>query len=277
MRIVVCIKQVPDTAEVKIDPETNNLVRQGIPSIMNPFDYTALAEALRLKRENGGTITVISMGPEQVKKELKMCLKMGADRAVLLSDRKMGGADTLATGYALAEAIKKIGGDLILCGNEAIDGCTGQVGPMIGEYLNIPAFTYVTGLQMDKNRLKISRKTECSQEVYTCSLPAAACMLKGGEELKEQETDREIEVWNADFLDHGRIGSAGSPTKVAGISVSEREKNFLHVDYRWDLETRMEYIFNGGLSVKETKIQRGSARMLAAKILGEGWVKYDQV
>lgn len=277
MKIVVCIKQVPDTAEVKIDPVTNNLVREGIPSIMNPFDYAALASALRLREQEGGTVTVVSMGPDQVKKELEKSLRMGADRAILLSDRRLGGADTLATSYALAGAIRQMEYDLIFCGNEAIDGCTGQVGPMIGEHLGIPAFTYVSDVGTENRSLTVTRKTEQREETYTCGLPAVVCMLKQDIRTEERETDRRIEVWDAGFLEPSKIGTAGSPTRVSAISVSEREKNLLHVDYSWDLERRMEYIFNGGLTVKETRLQRGAAKNLAEVILREGWGEYDQI
>lgn len=133
MKIVVCVKQVPDTAEVKIDPVTNNLVREGVPGIMNPYDEAAVMMALQLKEQTNGTISVLSMGPGQAGEELKNAMRRGADAGYLLCDRKLGGADTLATGYALAETIRQIGYDLVLCGNEAIDGCTGQVGPLIGE------------------------------------------------------------------------------------------------------------------------------------------------
>ena len=130
MDIIVCIKQVPDTTEVKIDPATNTLIRQGVPSIVNPFDKNALESALQLKEQYGGKVTVLSMGPPQAKDALKECLAMGADEAVLMSDRAFGGADTLATSRTLAAGIRKLGRyDLLICGKQAIDGDTAQVGP----------------------------------------------------------------------------------------------------------------------------------------------------
>ncbi|MBU2699573.1 electron transfer flavoprotein alpha/beta subunit, partial [Sporomusaceae bacterium BoRhaA] len=142
MEMVVCVKQVPDTTEVKIDPVTNTLVRQGVPSIVNPFDKNALEAALQLKEKNGGKVTVVSMGPPQAKDALKECLAMGADEAYLVSDRAFGGADTLATSYTLAAALKKLGKfDLILCGKQAIDGDTAQVGPEMAEHLGIAQIT----------------------------------------------------------------------------------------------------------------------------------------
>ena len=138
MEIVVCVKQVPDTTEVKIDPQTNTLIRQGVPSIVNPFDKNAVEAALQLKEKHGGKVTVISMGPPQAKEALKECVAMGADAAILISDRAFGGADTLATSYTLAAAIRKLGTyDVILCGKQAIDGDTAQVGPEVAEHLGI--------------------------------------------------------------------------------------------------------------------------------------------
>ena len=142
MDIVVCIKQVPDTTEVKIDPKTNTLVRQGVPSIVNPFDKNAIEAGLRLKEKYGGRVTVVSMGPPQANDALKECLAMGADDAVLVSDRAFGGADTLATSYTLAATIRALGHfDVILCGKQAIDGDTAQVGPEMAEHLGITQLT----------------------------------------------------------------------------------------------------------------------------------------
>ena len=279
MKIVVCIKQVPDTTEVKIDPVTNNLVREGSPSIMNPFDESALAAALRLREKAGGTVTLVSMGPLQVRKELEKGLRMGADRAVLVSDRRLGGADTLATGYALAQTIERLGFDLVLCGNEAIDGCTGQVGPMIGEFLHIPAFTYVSSIETDGRGIRVCRRTEKWEETYRAEVPAVACLLKSrpDAEAVEKDSEKEIEIWNADYMDESRIGTVGSPTKVAAISVSERARNYLEVDYSWDLDKRMEYIFNGGLEVKHQPLRRGTKEKLAHELLREGWAEYDSL
>src|SRR6056297_553406 len=142
MKIIVCVKQVPDTTEVKIDSETNTLIRKGVPSIVNPFDRNALEAAVQLKEEHGGTVIVLSMGPPQAKDALKECLSVGADEAYLVSDKAFSGADTLATSYTLAAAIKKIGNyDLIICGKQAIDGDTAQVGPEIAEHLDIAQVT----------------------------------------------------------------------------------------------------------------------------------------
>ena len=144
MKIIVCIKQVPDTTEVKINKETNTLIREGVASVINPFDLYAIEEGLRLREAHGGTVTVLSMGPMQVIDSLREALSMGADEAVLLSDRAFAGADTLATAYTLSKGIEKIGSyDLIICGKQAIDGDTAQVGPELAEMLEIPHVTYV--------------------------------------------------------------------------------------------------------------------------------------
>ena len=142
MNIVVCIKQVPDTAEVKINPETNTLIRDGVENIMNPFDRQALETALILKDTSGAKVTVVSMGTPQATDILKEAIAMGADDAVLISDRALAGSDTLATSVALAAAVRKVGEcDLVLCGKQAIDGDTAQVGPEMAEHLGIPQVT----------------------------------------------------------------------------------------------------------------------------------------
>ncbi len=155
MNIVVCLKQVPDTNEVKIDPVKGTLIRDGVPSIINPDDKNALEEALILKENNGAKVTVISMGPPQAKDALREALAMGADEAILISDRAFAGADTLATSYALATAIKKIDYDIIFAGRQAIDGDTAQVGPEMAEHLNIPQITYVEKVDVHDDELEV--------------------------------------------------------------------------------------------------------------------------
>ena len=268
--IIVCIKQVPDTAEVKINPETNNLMRDGVPSIMNPADRTALECALSIKAEQNACVTVISMGPPQAKTELESALQMGADRAILLCDRKFGGADTLATSYALAQAIAKLPHDLILCGVEAIDGCTGQVGAMIGETLSIPAFTYVDSISIDDNSAVIVRDTGNLAETYEAELPVVACVLKKTPHLKAiSANDTEVEVWDASLADETKIGAKGSPTRVVSIQTASRKSSYLYVHYDWSLEQRMEHIFNAGIEQKGNKPLRGSADELARYLISE--------
>ena len=143
MKIVVCIKQVPDTNEVKLDPVTNTLIRDGVPSIINPDDKAGVEAALRLKELAGGTVTILSMGPAQAEEAIREALAMGADEGILLSDRAFGGADTWATSSTLAAALKKLEYDVIITGRQAIDGDTAQVGPQIAEHLGIPQISYV--------------------------------------------------------------------------------------------------------------------------------------
>ncbi|MCE5255757.1 MAG: electron transfer flavoprotein subunit beta/FixA family protein, partial [Spirochaetaceae bacterium] len=149
MNIVVCLKQVPDTAEVKIDPVSGTLIREGIPSIINPDDKSGLEAALILRDSAGGVVTVLSMGPPQADLALREALAMGADKAILLSDRRFGGADTWATSCTLAAALRKLDWDLVICGRQAIDGDTAQVGPEIAEHLGIPQVSYVSEIKLD--------------------------------------------------------------------------------------------------------------------------------
>lgn len=228
MNIIVCIKQVPDTTEVKIDPVTNTLIRQGVPSIVNPFDKNAVEAALQLKGKHGGTVTVISMGPPQAQEALKECLAMGADSAVLISDRAFGGADTLATSYALASAIRKLGQyDVIICGKQAIDGDTAQVGPETAEHLGIAQVTYVAKMELTGDTMTVEREHEDGYEVIEVKLPALVSVIKSAEyeprfpsvkgTMKANRTD--IPVWTAADVqaDEERIGLKGSPTKVSKI------------------------------------------------------------
>ncbi|KEH98522.1 electron transfer flavoprotein subunit beta/FixA family protein [Clostridium massiliodielmoense] len=223
MKIVVCLKQVPDTNQVKIDPVTGTLVREGVPSIINPEDKNALEEALRLKDENGATVTVISMGPPQAEAALREAMAMGADDSILISDRAFAGADTLATSYALAGALKKLDYDLILAGRQAIDGDTAQVGPEIAEHLGIPQITYVEKVDVEGNTLKVRRALENGYEILKVQTP---CLLTAIKELNEPRYmsmkhifgvfDKEVKVWSADDIDVDKalLGLKGSPTKV---------------------------------------------------------------
>ncbi len=178
MNILVCIKQVPDTTEIKIDPVKHTLIREGVPSIVNPFDACALEMAVRLKEKVGGKVTVISMGPAQAKHALKECLSVGADQAFLVTDRAFGGSDTLATSYILSRAIKAVEAktgettDLILCGKQAIDGDTAQVGPEIAEHMDLPHVTLATGVDLVDRSLHVLRDTDEGHDVVELELPA---------------------------------------------------------------------------------------------------------
>lgn len=227
MEIIVCVKQVPDTTEVKIDPQTNTLIRQGVPSIVNPFDKNAMEEALKLKEKHGGRITVISMGPPQAKDALKECVAMGADEAILLSDRAFGGADTLATSRTLAAGINKLGNfDVILCGKQAIDGDTAQVGPEIAEHLGISQLTYVSKLDINDGVVRVEREHEEGYEVIETKLPVLISVVKSINEPRYpsikgtmKANRKEIPVWTAADVEVNleQIGLKGSPTQVRRI------------------------------------------------------------
>jgi len=227
MDIVVCIKQVPDTTEVKIDPVTNTLIRQGVPSIVNPFDKNALEAALRLREQHGGKVTVLTMGPPQAKEALKECLAMGADEAVLISDRAFGGADTLATSYTLAAATRKLGHfDLILCGKQAIDGDTAQVGPEIAEHLGIAQLTYVCKLEVEGNTVRAHREHEECHEVVEGQLPLVISVVKTINEPRYSSCKGVLRALRSDIrvlaaqdlvVDEAKLGLKGSPTQVRRI------------------------------------------------------------
>jgi electron transfer flavoprotein alpha/beta subunit len=227
MEIVVCVKQVPDTTEVKIDPVTNTLVRQGVPSIVNPFDKNALEAALVLKEKHGGKVTVVSMGPPQAKDALKECLAMGADEAYLVSDRAFGGADTLATSYTIAAALKKLGKfDLVMCGKQAIDGDTAQVGPEMSEALGIPVITCCAKFEVTGDVLRVEREHEEGYEIIEGKMPMLVTVVKSANEPRfatvrgtMKANRKEIPVLTlADLdIDEKRIGLKGSPTQVKKI------------------------------------------------------------
>lgn len=245
MNILVCVKQVPDTTEIKIDPITNTLIRAGVPSIVNPFDAYALELALRIKETNGGTITVLSMGPEQAKNALRQCLSIGADKAILLSDRVFGGSDTLATSYILSIAIKAIENktekfDLIFCGKQAIDGDTGQVGPEIAEHLGCSQVTYASDIAIDGKNIRVKRENEDHIEIIETQIPTVITVSKTAYEpryatIKSKLAANKVQIstiTSSDLdIDLERIGLKGSPTKVkktftpqlkkAGVKIKE--------------------------------------------------------
>ena len=233
MEIVVCVKQVPDTTEIKIDPVTNTLIRQGVPSIVNPFDKNALEAALQLKTQYGGKVTVLSMGPPQAKEALKECLAMGADEAILMSDRAFGGSDTLATSNTLAAGIKKIGKvDIIICGKQAIDGDTAQVGPEMAEHLDLTQVTYVSKIEtIDGDRIRVQREHEEGYEVIDAQMPVLLTVVKSINEPRAatvkglmKANRKEITVWTVDDItvNASAIGLKGSPTQVRRIFTPEQ-------------------------------------------------------
>lgn len=227
MEILACIKQVPDTSEIKIDPVTNTLIRKGVPSIVNPFDMNAVETAIQLKEANpGSTVTLLTMGPPAATEALRDCFAMGCDRAVLLTDRAFAGADTYATSYALAVAAQKLGKfDVIVCGMQAVDGDTGQVGPEMAEHLGIPQVTYAIDAKIEEGKLVCQRQQEDGYEVVECQLPALITVTKAinsprhaNVRGKIKAKRYEVEMLSADALgdklDRSKIGLKGSPTKV---------------------------------------------------------------
>lgn len=223
MNIVVCVKQVPDTTAVKIDPKTGTLIRDGVPSIINPEDKHALEGALQIKEATGAKVTVVSMGLPMAKAALREALCMGADEAILLTDRALGGADTLATSKALAGVIAKLDADLVFAGRQAIDGDTAQVGPEIAEHLNMPQVTYVQDVEVAGDVLKVKRALEDGYQVVEVKTP---CLLTAIEELNSprymnvakifETNDDQIKVMGAADIDVPveELGLKGSPTKV---------------------------------------------------------------
>lgn len=225
MRIIVTIKQVPDTNEVRLDPRTGTLIREGVPSIINPEDKNALEAALTLREQRGGEVVVISMGPPQADDALREALAMGADRAILLTDRAFAGADTWATATTLGMAIQKLGNyDLIIAGRQAIDGDTAQVGPQLAEYLNIPQITYVRDFQVDDSRVRAQRTLEDGYEVLETALPALLTLTKDANKPRYPSApgiisayrEQTVEHWGATEIDADpeKVGLKGSPTQV---------------------------------------------------------------
>lgn len=225
MKIVVCIKQVPDTTEIRLDPVTGTLIRDGVPSIINPDDKGGLEEALKLKDIYGAHITVITMGPPQAEAALREAIAMGVDRAILLTDRKFAGADTLATSHALSSALKEIEYDLIIAGRQAIDGDTAQVGPQIAEFLNIPQVTYVNNIEYSaENTYTVKRATEDGYMLLQVETPCLMTVLAEANKprfmnVKDIVTayNKEVEIWGVDRLSTvvpEKLGLNGSPTKV---------------------------------------------------------------
>ena len=236
MKVIVCIKQVPDTTNVRINPETNTLVREGVQSIINPFDVYAIEEGVRIRERHGGTVTVITMGPPQAADALREAISLGVDGAYLVSDRAFAGADTLATAYALACAIRKLGGDaakpaggadVILMGRQAIDGDTGQVGPGVAENLGIPHVTDIRKIEeIAGSRIVVERLLEEGYARLATGLPVVLTVVKEINEprmpsLKGKLAARKAEIPVLKAADIGadlqRLGLNGSPTQVMKI------------------------------------------------------------
>jgi electron transfer flavoprotein beta subunit len=240
MQLIACIKQVPDTTQVQIDPVTNTLVREGIPFIVNPYDTHALEESLRLKDRFGFRVSAISMGPPNAEAALRKALALGVDRAVLLSDRVFGGADTLATSNVLTAAIRRLHGEdevaIVFCGKQTIDGDTAQVGPGIATRLGWTQLTLVDKileLDLAKKRITVSRKLEGRHEIVSAPLPVTITVVRELNRpryptvpLRLQSAQLAVETWNNQILklDEQSIGLKGSPTWVSRIFSPQRDK-----------------------------------------------------
>ena len=271
MNICVCIKQVPDTNEIKVDPVTHTLVRKGVPSIVNPFDTYAQEVGVRLKEKLGGKVVVISMGPEQAKEAIKTCLSVGADAGYLISSRKFGGSDTLATSYILSEAIKAVEEkeglkfDLILCGKQAVDGDTAQVGPEIAEHLGLPQITYALDIIEKDGDIQVKRECDEGYDMISTQLPAvvtvvrlpyepryptikskmAALMLKPQLKSLKKEFDYE-EYGGAPIL-----GVDGPVLKIHGSSTANAVRNAIIKSVPYSKENVVEIIRQSMLELEE--------------------------
>ncbi|MBA7633863.1 Caffeyl-CoA reductase-Etf complex subunit CarD [subsurface metagenome] len=270
MHIVCCIKQVPDTTQVKIDPETNTLIRAGVESICNPYDVVAVEAAVRLKEKYGGKVTVISMGPPQAESALRECLSLGADEAILLSDRAFAGADTLATSYTLSRTIAKIAEadpvHLVVCGKQAIDGDTAQTGPGIATWQGYDQFTYISEIiSIEDDAITVRREIEGGSEIISGKLPAlltvelelSAIRYASLPELV-RSLRQEVRVWGAEDIGAApeRLGLKGSPTSVKQIFAPPVRGGGLVFDTGENQEQAVDD-FLGTFFEKEAEVMKG--------------------
>lgn len=249
MHIVVCVKQVPDSAQIRVHPVTNTIMRQGVPTIINPYDLFSLEEALRLRDRHGGEVTVVTMGPPMAETALRKCLTFGADRAVLLTDRFFAGSDTLATSYALSFLIAKVtenwgAPDLIFCGKQTIDGDTAQVGPGIAKRLNLLQLTYVAKIEsfdLEAREITVHRRAEGGIQVLKTKLPCLITMLEGTNDIRRGTIEdalrgarSEIITWSAaqaGIPDLTLCGLRGSPTIVKKVfAPSPRDEKAFQIE-----------------------------------------------
>ena len=223
MKIIVLVKQVPDSTEIRVDKVTGTLIRAGVPSIINPDDLAGVEAALQLKEKMDATVTIVSMGPPQAAEMLKELYARGVDECVLITDRKFGGADTCATSTTLAGALNKIGYDLIIAGRQAIDGDTAQVGPQIAEHLGLPQVSYVAGFDVKDGKYIVKKETEDGYQMLEVSSPALMTVLASAYKARYMNVpgivdayNREIEVWGVEKVDlpAEKLGLKGSPTRV---------------------------------------------------------------
>ena len=263
-KILVCLKQVPNTRDVRIDPENHTLVREGVDSIINPFDDYALEEALQLKRKHGVKVGTMTMGPPQAEEVLEYSLARGADEAFLFTDKRLAGSDTWATAIAIVSLIRKTGYENVFCGQESIDSGTGHMGASIAELLNLPQVNYakkIIGLKKDK--LRVLTKFDKADAVLEVVTPAVVSFLKKEEEIRfkaDKKADRKkIRKMSMDDLklDPKYVGLDGSFTQVINIDIDERFVGYVTVDNDLSADERILYIANGGIEEnKDRKIIR---------------------
>lgn len=235
MNIVVCIKQVPDTSEVRINPETNTLIREGVPTIINPYDTHAIEAGLFIKEKVQGRVIALTMGPPQAETALRDAISMGVDEAVLLTDRAFAGSDTWATAYTLSKAIGKIGGDIIICGKQAIDGDTAQVGPEMAEFLDMPHISYIRKIEdINEKSIRVQRLMDEGYDIVESSLPVLITVVKELNEprlpsLKGKMAAKKAAItrWNAADIsaEEDKTGIKGSPTQVKNIFAPQAKKD----------------------------------------------------
>jgi len=235
VKIVVCVKQVPDTSEVRINPETNTLIRDGVPSIINPYDMHAVEAALQIRERAGGEVTAVTMGPPQAEQALRECISLGVDKAFLLTDRLFAGSDTWATAYALYKAIEHIGADVIICGKQAIDGDTAQVGPEIAEFFDIPHITYVRKIvDIKPDSIVVQRLMDDGYDVIESSLPVLLTVVRELNVPRMPSLKGKMAAKKADIMklsaaelkiDEQNLGLKGSPTQVRNIFAPDPRTN----------------------------------------------------
>ena len=272
-KVLVCLKQVPNTKEVRIDPENRTLVREGIDSVLNPYDDYALEEALILKRKYGIKVGTLTMGPPQAIEVLKYSIRRGADEAFLLTDKGLVGSDTLATSLAIVALVKKINYENIFCGQGSIDSGTGPIGSSIAELLNIPQVNYAKKIMdLNSHKLKVLSKFDDCDAVLEVKLPAVISFLKKEEELVKKE-DKKVQPdsikkysLNDIGLDPEYVGLDGSATRVVKIDIDERFIGYIKVDNNLKADERIRVLLNGGI---EEKKDRRIIKVLSKQAINE--------
>ena len=274
-KILVCLKQVPNTKEVNIDPENHTLIREGVDTILNPYDDYALEEALKLKRKYGIKVGTLSMGPPQAIDILKYSLERGADEAFLLTDKKLSGSDTLATALAIVTLINKINYETIFFGQESIDSGTGHIGPSTAELLNIPHINYAKKIiSLNLNKLRVLSKFDKCDGVLEVRLPLVVSFLKKEKKITKKKNIKvnlsSIKKFSLDDigLDEKYVGLSGSPTQVSNIDIDERFVGYVTVDNNLQADERIRIILNGGITErKDCKIIKDT-KLAVKEILG---------